>query len=145
MFLSYMVFFHLHENNVTGFAQVASSQVHTFKKYCHIGSCTQLRVASYQVHPFIKSTIQVSEGSQLPTTPFLHFLIKFQAHVATASYLPITVTSNKLRLNQRANFMLYDIKNFVKYVKPRVKQQKLTYLETFYNFTKLGSWRQLAT
>ena len=33
-------FFHLHENNLTGFAQVASSQVHTFKKYCHIGSCT---------------------------------------------------------------------------------------------------------
>ena len=40
MFLSYMVFFHVHENNLPGFAQVASSQVHTFKKYRHIGSCT---------------------------------------------------------------------------------------------------------
>ena len=33
MFLSYMVFFHVHENNLPGFAQIASSQVHTFKKY----------------------------------------------------------------------------------------------------------------
>ena len=26
-------FFHVHENNLPGFAQIASSQVHTFKKY----------------------------------------------------------------------------------------------------------------
>ena len=32
-------FFHVHENNLPGFAQIASSQVHTFKKYRHIGSC----------------------------------------------------------------------------------------------------------
>ena len=38
-FLSYMVFFfHLHENILPVFAQVASSQVHKFKKYRHIGS-----------------------------------------------------------------------------------------------------------
>ena len=40
-------------------------------------------------------------------------MIKFQAHVAIASYLPITVSSNELRLNQRANFKLYDTKIFV--------------------------------
>ena len=108
----------------------------------YVADGSQLPSTPFQKNPRYRQ-LKVAEGSQLPTTPSLYFLINLQALVTTGRYLPITVSTKEMRLNQRENFKLQLIKNFLKYVQQWVKQQKVIYLGTFSNFKKPGSQRQL--